>query len=98
MAPDAAKLRQRKTGDNDRATVTTQTERIASLNSLKGNEVCIDGIIYNLDNFDHPGGDSIQIFGGNDVTIQYNMIHPYHTEKHLKKMNRVGKVADYVSE
>jgi cytochrome b involved in lipid metabolism len=95
---DAAKLRQRKTVDNDRATVMTQTERIASLSSLKGNEVCIDGIIYNLDNFEHPGGDSIQIFGGNDVTIQYKMIHPYHTDKHLEKMKRVGKVADFVSE
>ena len=98
MAPDANKLRQRKTVVNDGATVTSQTERIASLSSLKGNEVCIDGIIYNLDNFDHPGGDSIQIFGGNDVTIQYKMIHPYHTEKHLEKMKRVGKVADFVSE
>lgn len=98
MAPDANKLRQRKTIDNDSATVTTQTERVASLSSLKGNEVCIDGIIYNLDNFDHPGGDNIKIFGGNDVTIQYKMIHPYHTDKHLEKMKRVGKVADYVSE
>jgi fatty acid desaturase (delta-4 desaturase) len=99
MPPDANKLRQRKTnGGVDRATESTQTERIASLNSLKGNEVCIDGIIYNLDNFDHPGGDSIQIFGGNDVTIQYKMIHPYHTDKHLEKMKRVGKVADFVSE
>jgi fatty acid desaturase (delta-4 desaturase) len=98
MGPDANKLRQRKTADNDRATVTTQTERIASLSSLKGNEVCIDGIIYNVDNFDHPGGDAILIFGGNDVTIQYKMIHPYHTDKHLEKMKRVGKVSDWVSE
>jgi fatty acid desaturase (delta-4 desaturase) len=108
MPPDANKLRQRKSGainsdDNDAdadatATVTTQTQRIGSLSSLKGTEVCIDGIIYDLTNFDHPGGDSIRIFGGNDVTIQYKMIHPYHNDKHLEKMTRVGKVTDFVAE
>jgi hypothetical protein len=30
------------------------------------------------------------------VTIQYKMIHPYHTDKHFEKMKRVGKVADFV--
>jgi fatty acid desaturase (delta-4 desaturase) len=59
------------------ATVTTQTER-TSLSSLKATEVCIDGIIYNLDNFDHPGGDSIQIFGGNsDDSVQDDSSLPY---------------------
>ena len=40
----------------------------------------------------------MEFFGGNDVTIQYKMIHPYHTGKHLEKMKMVGKVVDYVSE
>ena len=46
----------------------------------------------------HPGGESIEIFGGNDVAATYRMIHPYHTSKHLEKMEKVGTVADYVSE
>jgi fatty acid desaturase (delta-4 desaturase) len=96
MPPDANKLRQRKT--KDPATESTATETIKSLKSLKGTEVAIDGVVYSLEGFAHPGGDSIRIFGGNDVTIQYKMIHPYHTDKHLEKMKRVGKVADYVSD
>jgi fatty acid desaturase (delta-4 desaturase) len=51
-----------------------------------------------LTNFHHPGGESINVFGGNDVTVQYKMIHPYHTSKHLEKMKRVGKVADFAPE
>lgn len=35
------------------------------------------------------------LFGGNDVTVQYKMIHPYHTQHHLEKMKKVGKVSDY---
>lgn len=31
------------------------------------------------------------------MTVQYKMIHPYHTEKHLEKMKAVGKV-EYKSE
>ena len=40
----------------------------------------------------HPGGDSVLLFGGNDVTVQYKMIHPYHTSKHLEKMAVMGKI------
>jgi fatty acid desaturase (delta-4 desaturase) len=100
MAPDADKLRQRQTtavAKHNAATISTQ-ERLCSLSSLKGEEVCIDGIIYDLQSFDHPGGETIKMFGGNDVTVQYKMIHPYHTEKHLEKMKRVGKVTDFVCE
>lgn len=96
MPPDANKLRQRKA--TDAATKSTETETIKSLASLKSTEVCIDGVIYSLQQFEHPGGDAINLFGGNDVTIQYKMIHPYHTDKHLEKMTRVGKVADYTTE
>lgn len=95
MAPnaDVSRLRNRfpnKEEDNiDRdATIATTTP----LKSIKGTEVVIDGIIYDLTSFVHPGGDSVLIFGGNDVTVQYKMIHPYHTDHHLKKMRVVGKV------
>ena len=100
MAPDADKLRQRRQTvgldgkDNDAAT----QQRIVTIKNLQPNEVAIDGVIYDLTNFDHPGGESIQVFGGNDVTVPYKMIHPYHTSKHLEKMKQVGTVADYVSE
>lgn len=104
MAPDADKLRQRKAAVvEDEANANghqqvTNGQRLCSLASLKTTEVCIDGLIYDISNFDHPGGDQIQLFGGNDVTIQYNMIHPYHTSKHLEKMTLVGKVSDFTCE
>ena len=106
MAPDADKLRQRTTTsgtsglklDSDPATQPTTDERISTLKSLGPTEVVIDGVIYDLEGFDHPGGESIMIFGGNDVTVQYKMIHPYHTTKHLEKMKSVGTVPDYTSE
>jgi Cytochrome b involved in lipid metabolism len=65
-----------------------------NLKDIKSTEVVIDGIIYDLKSFHHPGGDSVLVFGGNDVTVQYKMIHPYHTDKHLEKMKAVGKVTD----
>ena len=94
--PDANQLRSRKQSQ-EKDDVATQ-ERLCTLKGLKPTEVAIDGVIYDLTNFDHPGGASLQIFGGNDVTVTYRMIHPYHTSKHLEKMSRVGKVADYVCE
>ena len=105
MAPDADKVRQRKTyavqsDDVDALAAATQStgEVVRTMATLKSNEVCIDGIVYDLNGFDHPGGETIEIFGGNDVTVNYKMIHPYHTSKHLEKMTRLGKVSDYVSE
>lgn len=103
MAPDADKLRQRKNYAMDaddvvpKATQSTQ-EVVRTMKTISNNEVCIDGVVYDITDFDHPGGDSIKVFGGNDVTATYKMIHPYHTEKHLEKMRRVGKVSDYVTE
>ncbi|KAL3786096.1 hypothetical protein HJC23_013095 [Cyclotella cryptica] len=61
--------------------------------ALKPTEISICGTIYDISSFPHPGGNVIQFFGGNDVTVQYKMIHPYHTDKHLEKMRAVGKVA-----
>ncbi|KAL3912643.1 MAG: hypothetical protein SGARI_001048 [Bacillariaceae sp.] len=95
MAPDADKLRQRHNVKGAAATTADDDDsspeiRIATLKSLAPTEVVIDGAIFDIADFDHPGGESIQLFGGNDVTVQYKMIHPYHTEKHLEKMKRVG--------
>jgi len=101
MAPDADRLRQRRSKDIDDITNSNATEpvlRIATLKTLKETEIVIDGGIYDIKNFDHPGGDSVQLFGGNDVTVQYKMIHPYHSKKQLEKMERVGTVPDYSSE
>lgn len=101
MAPnaDASRLRNRFANDLDKdqqgLDPATQSTRTDALKNLSGDEVAIDGIIYTLDGFKHPGGDSIKIFGGNDVTVQYKMIHPYHTAKHLEKMQVVGRVQDY---
>lgn len=95
MAPDADKLRQRKVADS---TQSASDENIVSLKHLQTNEVCIDGVIYDIHSFPHPGGDQIFVFGGNDVTVQYKMIHPHHTEKHLEKMKKVGKVTDFSQE
>ncbi len=71
---------------------------IRSLKGLKGNEIAIEGIIYDIAQFVHPGGNIINFFGGNDVTVQYKMIHPYHTAKHMEKMKVVGRVCDYEPE
>merc|ERR1711906_81786 len=71
---------------------------LRSLKGLKGTEIAIDGVVYDIADFDHPGGEVVKFFGGNDVTVQYKMIHPYHTGKHLEKMKMVGKVVDYVAE
>jgi fatty acid desaturase (delta-4 desaturase) len=101
MAPDADKLRQRNTKvvAEEQDTTNSEVESvIKTLKSLKPTEVAIDGVIYDLHSFDHPGGDSINIFGGNDATTQYKMIHPYHTSKHLEKMKQVGVVPDYKPE
>jgi acyl-lipid (7-3)-desaturase (Delta-4 desaturase) len=102
MAPDADKLRKRgpsvtSTKDANDA-VPEGEERTSTLKALRANEVAIDGVIYDIHSFDHPGGDSINVFGANDVTVVYKMIHPYHTDKHLEKMKRVGVVPGYSSE
>jgi cytochrome b involved in lipid metabolism len=95
MPPDAQKLRQRRKPESLAA-----SERVCTLAQLRSTEVCIEGIVYNLEGFDHPGGDSIRVFGGNDVTTLYKMIHPHHasssTTTYLdKKLERLGTVSDY---
>lgn len=116
MAPDGEKVRQRRmtsskiqsstlvgtNQDTASTTITTQPpDKCIPLSQLNTHEMCIDGIIYNIEAFStkHPGGNTFLTFGGNDVTTQYKMIHPYHTNKHLLKMGPpVGIVQDYHSE
>eukprot|EP00283_Hemiselmis_rufescens_P002090 CAMPEP_0173468700 /NCGR_PEP_ID=MMETSP1357-20121228/76986_1 /TAXON_ID=77926 /ORGANISM="Hemiselmis rufescens, Strain PCC563" /LENGTH=445 /DNA_ID=CAMNT_0014436925 /DNA_START=41 /DNA_END=1378 /DNA_ORIENTATION=- len=62
--------------------------------SLPEGYIAIDGEVYDLKGFDHPGGDSINLFGGNDVSVQYRMIHPFHAGKGaVSKMRKVGRLA-----
>jgi hypothetical protein len=99
MAPDADKLRQRKAQQAISIAEENATQlKIGSLKGLAGTEIVIDGDMFDIADFDHPGGESILLFGGNDVSITYKMIHPYHTAKHLEKLKKVGKVPDYHSE
>lgn len=91
--PDT-QLRNRLKGSNATAAATAET---IETRELKTTEISISGNIYDISDFVHPGGNVIQFFGGNDVTVQYKMIHPHHTEKHLEKMKMVGKVG-YKSE
>ncbi len=96
MAPNADKssLRQRFANDDADLNNDPATQPTTLLKNIKSTEVVIDGTIYDLTSFKHPGGDSVMLFGGNDVSVQYKMIHPYHTSKHLEKMTAVGKVSD----
>ena len=87
-----AELRSRLKTSGNPASVDDASNSILT-RALKPNEISICGTVYDLTSFPHPGGNVIQFFGGNDVTVQYKMIHPHHTEKHLEKMRAVGKVA-----
>jgi cytochrome b involved in lipid metabolism len=103
MAPDEDKLRRRVivTPIHSRTIPEHSQNELVSVkktDELKQNEVAIDGIVYDLTSFNHPGGGSIMIFGGNDVTVTYKMIHPHHTSKNLEKMKKVGVVTDYKAE
>ena len=85
MAPDAEQTRQLG------GLLQEQQQRDLSLSDLSGDEIAIDDSVYSLDGFNHPGGEQIRLFGGNDVTVQYRMIHPRHKGKsHLNKLTRVG--------
>jgi hypothetical protein len=68
MAPDAGKTRVqlRQPGDDVGA-------RGLNIDGLNGDEVAIDGLVYSLNDFVHPGGEQIKLFGGNDVTVQYKV-------------------------
>jgi len=75
---------------------TTKFE--SKVRKIELDEVVIDGGVYKIDSFNHPGGDSVRMFGGNDVTAQYKMMHPYHSERQLEKMKKVGTMSDWKTE
>jgi len=99
MAPEAELRNRFHLKGKEAAAALTEPEttksRICKTHELEGHEVAIEGIIYDITSFYHPGGDSIRIFGGNDVTVQYKMIHPFHSSKQLEKMKKLGIVEDY---
>ena len=75
---------------------TAWTNEKRTLENLAPNEICIDGEVFDLDSFDHPGGESINVFGGNDATVFYRMIHPNHeTGRQNRKMKKVGVIEGY---
>lgn len=104
MAPDADKIRPNSSTPVDDSALHQEesNNEISALPEYSldklGEEICIEGLVYDISNFDHPGGESIKLFAGNDVTVQYKMIHPYHTKKHLEKMKLVGRVPKWESE
>ena len=66
----AMNLRRRKPVD---APLPPAAEAIPA-KSLKGHEIAVDGIVYDISDFKHPGGDAIKMFGGNDVSVQYRCV------------------------
>lgn len=97
---DTSRLRHRFNANNldDPADHDEATIPIKTIKELKGNEIVIEGVIYDLNGFVHPGGDSIKIFGGNEVTAQYKMMHPHHTARNLEKLKKIGTVSDWTTE
>jgi len=103
--PPNAEFRQRRFANDDIDTLNQNANddaateaRVSTTKGLASTEIAIEGVIYDLTDFKHPGGEVVHLFGGNDVTVQYKMIHPRHNAKHLEKMKAVGKVTDYQPE
>ena len=93
-AVDSNRLCQAQSPSKEHAGLLERT-----LDSLTPSEVCIDGVVYDISNFDHPGGESIKLFGGNDVSVIYRMIHPLYSKGHrLDKLQRVGTILNYTCE
>ncbi len=85
---DDAELRHRRgsggTGDCAEASATLKHDAEKNvLAKLDSQHICVDGIVYALGSFpkEHPGGESIAMFGGSDCTVHYRMIHPYVTQE-----------------
>eukprot|EP00560_Eucampia_antarctica_P009537 CAMPEP_0197824258 /NCGR_PEP_ID=MMETSP1437-20131217/1526_1 /TAXON_ID=49252 ORGANISM="Eucampia antarctica, Strain CCMP1452" /NCGR_SAMPLE_ID=MMETSP1437 /ASSEMBLY_ACC=CAM_ASM_001096 /LENGTH=474 /DNA_ID=CAMNT_0043423807 /DNA_START=130 /DNA_END=1554 /DNA_ORIENTATION=- len=107
MAPNAdqVRLRHRLNGiqgevdEDEHNNDAAEHSVVRTVKELRDTEVAIEGVIYDIAEFDHPGGGNIFLFGGNDVTVQYRMIHPHHvSNRHLEKMKRVGKLSTYKSQ
>jgi len=88
-----------ETIQQDEDALAEKTASVDYRSQIKQNQVVIDGGIFELDSFDHPGGDSITMFGGNDVTVMYRMIHPRHSPKYYaSKLRQVGTITGYQNE
>ena len=74
---DLPELRRRATTVGNSGLAATKDSPLAHLDP---GHICVDGTVYELAGFvdEHPGGDSIGLFGGSDCTVQYHMIHPCH--------------------
>ncbi|EKX38201.1 hypothetical protein GUITHDRAFT_89468 [Guillardia theta CCMP2712] len=93
MAPCAEALTGKPEGDG---VLAQGGERVfASEHDLPEDAVAIDGVVYSLRGWNHPGGDQILLFGGNDVSVQYRMIHPFHAPGVVGKMPKIGVLESY---
>ena len=45
-----------------------------SLSAIPRDSFVLDGLVYTLNGFEHPGGDIIELFGGTDATVPYRMV------------------------
>ncbi|GMI38686.1 hypothetical protein TeGR_g530 [Tetraparma gracilis] len=97
--------RSRRLQEQDAASAPASTKKLKKIRlaELSQHEVCIDGLVYDIREFGkvHPGGDQVLLFGGNDVTAQYKMIHHGHSsnpQHYLSKMALVGEVTDFSCE
>ena len=62
--------------------------------------VCYAGFVYDMTDFQHPGGDVVNLFGGCDVSVAYRMIHAFHDSsgKRLKKsLKLIGAHFEFVN-
>lgn len=78
---DDAELHHRRGANGGAAAAAIALKHDAAENvlaKLDTQHICIDGIVYELGSFptEHPGGESIAMFGGSDCTVHYRMIHP----------------------
>mmetsp|Transcript_19221 Transcript_19221/g.24748 ORF Transcript_19221/g.24748 Transcript_19221/m.24748 type:complete len:464 (+) Transcript_19221:211-1602(+) len=102
MPPRESSSNTDRVGDGSAISKDYSTVPVRDLNSLKESEISIEGVVYDFSNFDHPGGDSISLFGGQDATIQYKMIHPHHNKNtasaRFAKMKTTGILPAYQPE
>jgi hypothetical protein len=68
--------------------------------NIAATQVVINGNIYDLQKFSkcHPGGPTIEIYGGIDATIIYKSKHPSHSTGHLEKAMELYLIGKYTPE
>lgn len=65
---NASELRQRSqllSAKDTADDAATQPTNLRWLKGLNGTEIVIEGVIYDLNDFHHPGGDVVKFFGEN---------------------------------